>query len=236
MRVVVHDPATWADEVADAWRQRLVENSGLRVCVPSGETPTPVYVRLAGAPMAAAELFLLDEFGDLAPDHPGRSESMVRRDLLAGVAIDPDRFHVPDVDADDLEAECRRYEDLVAGGGGLDLAVLGLGTNGHLGMNEPGSAPDSPTRVVRLTPETRERASRYGIEDPPTWGITIGMRALLAATEVWLLVTGSTKAEALDRALRGPVEAAVPASLLRDHANAVVIADEAALPSGARTA
>ena len=97
-----------------------------------------------------------------------------------------------------------RYRDLIDDGG-LDLAVLGLGMNGHLGLNEPGSGAHQPTRVVELTAETREGARRYGANPPPTWGLAVGLAEILAAREVWLLVTGPTKAEVLDRVINGPV-------------------------------
>lgn len=216
----------WAAAVADAWRERLATSAALRMCLPSGSTPAPVYALLE-AGFARTEAFLLDEFGGLPPGHHGRSESMVRRDLLDHVDLPEPRFHVPDVDAADVDAACASFDARIADGG-LDLAVLGLGTNGHLGMNEPGSAPDSPTRVVRLAPATREGTRRYGIDEPPTWGVTIGLGPLLAAREVWLLVAGARKRAILDRVLHGEMSTDCPASLLRDHPDAVVWANDTA--------
>ncbi len=149
---------------------------------------------------------------------------MLRRQLLDSVEVG--RFHRIDVDAPDLDAECVRIDAIARGG--IDLAVLGLGSNGHLGMNEPGSEPDDPTRVVELAPETKHGLPRYGIDSPLDHGVTVGMAQLFAATEVWLLVTGARKREILQRVLAGPVGSACPASFLREHHNAVIWADHAA--------
>ena len=126
-----------------------------------------------------------------------------------------------------MEDECRRYEALVRDGG-LDLAVLGLGANGHLGLNEPGSELTSTTRVVQLTTETVEQMKGYGFDTPATWGATMGIDTLLSAKRLWLLVTGSHKAEILARTMTDDVGPDVPATYLRNHENVTVFADEAA--------
>ena len=228
VQVRVLPSATWARGVAGAWRDRLSAAPALRLCLPSGATPSPVYTAMDGS-LAQAEVFLLDEFGGLPVASPGRSETMVRRDLLDHVELPEARFHVPDVDADDLTAACEDYEHRIADGG-LDLALLGLGMNGHIGMNEPGSPADSRTRVVELAPRTREDTRRYGVEQPPTWGITVGLGTLLEARELWLLVDGRRKRDILDRALNGPVDPSCPASLLRTHSRAVVWVSNTAAP------
>jgi len=223
MRVEVLPVEKWAGTVAAEFEDRL--GPGLRLCLATGATPIPVYSLLASDALASSTVFLLDEFGGLPPGHPGRCETMLRSALLDRV---PAReFHFPVVDATDLEIECRRYRDLIDDGG-LDLAVLGLGMNGHLGLNEPGSGAQQPTRVVELTPETRDGARRYGANPPPNWGLAMGLVEILAAREVWLLVTGPTKAEVLDGVVNGPVTEQLPASLLRGHPNAVIWADEEA--------
>ena len=113
--------------------------------------------------------------------------------------------------------------------GGLDLTVLGLGGNGHLGLNEPGSAADGLTRVVSLARPTKDAATeKYGSLVQPEYGMTIGMRQILASREIWLLVTGSHKAKILRRVLSDPIGSEVPASFLRSHPNVTVFADESA--------
>jgi glucosamine-6-phosphate deaminase len=222
MRVEVLPADSWAEAVTDAFNDRL-GSSGLRICLATGATPIPVYGMLPTNALARATVFLLDEFGELPIGHPGRCETMLRTALLDRVPAAG--FHFPDVDALDLEVECGRYRDLI-NDGGLDLAVLGLGTNGHLGLNEPGSAANQPTRVVELTEETREGARKYGADPPPTWGLAVGLAEILAAREVWLLVTGSAKAPVLAQVVSGKVTDQIPATVLRTHPNAVIWADE----------
>jgi glucosamine-6-phosphate deaminase len=117
------------------------------------------------------------------------------------------------------------FDAAVAAAGGLDLAIVGLGINGHVGMNEPGTPPDARTRPVELAPTTIEAARRYGADPPPRRGVTIGLGSLLAAREIWLLARGARKASILAQALEGPETADCPASLLRAHPRLRVIAD-----------
>jgi 6-phosphogluconolactonase/glucosamine-6-phosphate isomerase/deaminase len=228
MRVSVEPTATWSSNVAAALNDWLAVRARPRLCLAVGSTPEPVYRRLAPALLSDATIFLVDEFGGLPAGDPGRSAATLWRGLLDRSRLPASRFLGPDVDATDLDAECSRYEQVIADGG-LDLAVLGLGLNGHVGMNEPGSDMDSATRVVQLAPETREAALSYGLATAPTWGVTVGMRTLLAAREVWLLVTGRHKRRILHEVLTGAIGPSCPASLLRTHPNAWCWADSAAL-------
>lgn len=227
-------PARWAQHVAALWCDRLVAQPTLRQCLPTGATPTPVYDEMAGrvahgaVSFAASEVFLLDEFGGLPPDDPARCETMLRRDLLDHVDLPEDRFHRLDPDVADVDRACRTFEDRVRSGG-LDLIILGLGGNGHLGLNEPGSARDAATRRVDLAPQTRERSRSYGAGRAPSWGVTLGLAPILAAREVWLLVTGAHKAEVLQRVLTAPIGPALPGTFLREHPSVRVLADTEAL-------
>lgn len=220
----------WADRVAD--RLTSTMEPGRRLCLPTGDTPAPVYRRVAGmCSLEGIDLFLLDEFGGLPPGDPGRCATMLARDLL-GPAPGSPSFHVPDVDAFDTDAAAKRFGEMV-GDGGLDLAVVGLGSNGHVGMNEPGTTIDQRTRVVDLAPSTSQGARSYGATVTPTWGITVGMAELMDAREVWVLVTGGHKTDILNRVLHGPVDPEAPASFLTEHHNCVFLVDEsAALISG----
>jgi len=183
----------------------------------------PFYRKVSTIPrLDHLTVFLLDEFGGLPPGDPGLCASMIRRHLLDRLGEEP-TVHVPATDPPNPEG----YEALVDDGG-LDLAILGLGANGHVGMNEPGSTPDTPTRVVELAPTTSEHAEEYGATETPTWGVTLGLRPLLEAGEVWLLVTGAHKREILNAALHGPIAPEVPASFLRRHPSFKVFADASA--------
>jgi glucosamine-6-phosphate deaminase len=218
----------WPAAVAGRWARFLAAQPGARICLPTGSTPRPMYRSFAesGGDLSGTTIFLLDEFG-LPAGAGARCEEMIRRDLLDLLAVAPAAVHTIDVEASDLEAESRRYEAAVRDGG-LALTMLGLGRNGHLGLNEPGSALDTVTRVVQLTPETGRNAEAYGSDAPATWGVTLGMDTLLASDELWLLVTGPHKAAILARTIKGDIGAEVPATFLRTHPNVTVFADEPA--------
>ncbi len=228
MNIEIHPIGEWGVRVGALLARRLDEQPGLRLCLPTGVTPAPAYAAFAatGGSLGQTCVFLLDEFV-LPPGDPARCDEMLRRDLLDRLEAPPLAFHKLDVDAPSLEEECVRYAALV-GDGGLDLTLLGLGANGHLALNEPGSDADTGTRVVELHPETVEAAAAYGEGAPPSRGVTLGLREILASREIWLLVTGGHKAGILDNAINGPVGPGVPGSYLQEHPNTLVLADPAA--------
>ncbi|MEA3502926.1 MAG: glucosamine-6-phosphate deaminase [Actinomycetota bacterium] len=227
LRLVTFDDDQWAERVTQRWFAFIEEHPASRLCLPTGETPRPVYARSARViDFSNTTVFLLDEF-DLPPGDPARCDEMIHRDFLDLLPRPPARVQRLDFATASLAEECRRIEDLIDDGG-LDLTILGLGTNGHLGLNEPGSLPDSPTRVIEVAPSTAAGAHRYGTVELPTRGMTIGLRPILDSKEIWLLVTGSGKAGILERVMNGPIAPDVPASFLRDHPNVVVFADRAA--------
>ena len=199
----------------------------LLLCLATGRTPVPVYQALAssGANLGRSTVFLLDEFV-LPNGSPGRCDSMIRRDLLD--LVDPEPAFVGWDTTGDLDAEVARMEAAIEHAGGLDLAVLGLGSNWHVGMNEPGSSHSSRSRAVYLAEETALGALRYGAEVAPTHGLTLGIGTLLEAREIWLLVSGSHKAEVLGTVVDGPISGDVPATFLRNHPRVTVFADESA--------
>jgi glucosamine-6-phosphate deaminase len=206
----------------------MTEHPESRLCLPTGETPRPVYSRVAQTgDFTGATIFLLDEF-DLPPGDPARCDEMIRRDFLDLLPRQPKAVHRLDVDASDLNEECSRVECLI-NNGGLDLTILGLGANGHLGLNEPGSPVDSPTRVVEIAPSTATGALRYGTDATPKRGMTIGLGPILESREIWLLVTGSHKAGILEQVLTDPTNPGLPASFLREHQRVTVFADRAAI-------
>lgn len=223
----IPDPE-WAAAVAARFHERV--RPGMRICLPTGNTTTPFYAEVARRnSLDGVEVFLLDEFGGLPDDDPGRCMSMLARDLLSKIEGNL-KVHAPDVDASDPEHAADRYGDLIAGGG-LDLALVGLGANGHIGMNEPGATVDLPTRLVQLEPSTTQHAAEYGATAPPTWGITVGLAELMDAEEVWMLVTGAHKSEILNRTIHGVVDSEVPATYLTRHHNCTFFVDESALGS-----
>lgn len=229
VRIEVWPEGEWGAAVGARLADHLAAQPGLRLCLPTGNTPIPAYQAFAdkGGRLDTADVFMLDEFG-LPPGHPARCDEMLQRSLLGLIETAPASLHSIDVAAEDVDAACRRY-DVAVTDGGLDLTLLGLGANGHLGLNEPGSQPDSPTRVVELHDTTVANAAVYGAGATPQWGVTLGMAPLLASHEIWLLVTGAAKAGILHRALTGPVGPEVPASYLQAHPNVAVLADHTAM-------
>jgi len=175
---------------------------------------------------AGVQAWLLDEYVGLGYGHPGRYSNVIRNQLLEQVDFDARGLHSPDGDAPDLDRECARYERLV-GGAGIGLQILGVGRNGHLAFNEPGSSMDSRTRVVCLAESTRADNARFFAhpQDVPRYAVTQGLATIGQAAHLLLLVTGPAKAEAIRAALEGPVTSAVPASAIRLHRRVTVLLD-----------
>jgi glucosamine-6-phosphate deaminase len=222
--------AAWAAAVATFWRDRLLTNPQLRICLPTGLTPVPVYaemvrsVRAGQTSFSRASAFALDEYGELAPDDLGRKRQMLSHHLIDHVDLPTHAAHFLDPDLPDTELQCRRYDEAI--GDGFDLVILGIGLNGHLGMNEPGSPADSRTRRVDLHASTIAASARYlSHRNLPRWGITVGLKPILASKEIWLLGTGASKAAIIHRTVTGEVGENVPASLLRRHPNCSVFVD-----------
>jgi glucosamine-6-phosphate deaminase len=222
----------WAALVADLFIVRLKAHPAMRICLPTGLTPVPIYDRIAEAvaagqvSFARAEVFLLDEFGGVDAGDPGRCDQMLERFLLSRIDLPSARFHRLDLSGD-IDAACRAYEAAI--GDGCDLTLLGIGTNGHVGMNEPGAPADGLTRRVTLAPDTIAASARYFAHDRlPTWGVTMGLGTLRRSREIWILATGAGKAAIVRQALHGPVTTAVPATQLREHSSVLLIADDEA--------
>ena len=228
-RVEVWPADTFAAAVSDEWQERLRRNPSMRMLLPSGLTPQPVYRDLIRqrASFAGATAILLDEFGGLDPADPTRCERMLHRDFLDHIDLPARHFHRIDIDvpATEIDEVCANHAAMI-GDGGIDLAVLGVGTNGHVGMNEPGSHPEAPTRVAELAASTAAAAANYGGSAAPTWGITTGLAELRASREIWVLATGRGKAEIVHRALTEPASTALHVSWVLRHPNTVLWLDE----------
>jgi glucosamine-6-phosphate deaminase len=234
--VVLEDADAVADYASAHIAARLTAKPGLVLGLPTGETPRGIYARLVKAhrsgevSFANAASFNLDEYLGLPPDHPASYHAYMREMLFRHVDIDPTRAHLPDGLATDATAEGLRYEQAIAEAGGIDLMVLGIGGNGHIGFNEPGSPFDSRTRPVRLTEATRA-ANAHSFpagETVPASAITMGIATILDSREILLVATGPAKAAALAAALHGPESPQCPASVLRRHPAVTVVCDGAA--------
>jgi glucosamine-6-phosphate deaminase len=209
-----------------------------------GNSPLGVYSGLAAARASGAfdssalRVAQLDEYHGIAREDPRRLRSWLERDFITPLGIDAGRVIDLPSDATDVPAACEAYSSAVRQAGGIDVAILGLGPNGHLGFNEPPSGPDDPTRAIDLAPESIASGAAYfgSTDQVPRRALTCGMDLLLSARRVLLLVTGSHKRDILARVLTGPVSAEVPASLLQTIDGVTVLADRDARPSGATAA
>jgi len=199
----------------------------------TGGTPVGIYRRIVETyrkgmvSFKSVTTFNLDEYVGIPKDHPESYHSYMKRHLFDHVDLQPENTHIPDGNAPDLEAECARYDRLLEKAGRIDLQLLGIGHNGHIGFNEPGGALCGGTHVVRLREETRQANARFfnSIDEVPTHALTMGVGTILKAKMILLVVRGADKAEIVHRALTGPITTECPASLLQTHANVVVLLD-----------
>lgn len=173
----------------------------------------------------------LDEYKGLSGDHDQSYRYFMNHNLFDHVNICKEDTNVPNGLAQDSEAECRRYDQVIRDMGGIDLQLLGIGGNGHIGFNEPSDVFEKRTHVVTLTEDTRRSNARFfaSIDQVPTHALTMGIGGIMSAKKVLLLASGEAKAQALYDSCLGPVTPKVPASILQLHNDTVIIADEAAL-------
>ena len=200
----------------------------------TGSTPLPVYealrVQLAGRDLSQVRGFALDEYVGIDPQHPESYRSVITREVVEPLGLDPRRIHVPNGAMETIQHAGDDYEAAIAAAGGVDLQILGIGTDGHIGFNEPGSSFASQTRVKTLTAQTREDNARFfdSIDDVPMHCITQGLGTILKARHLVLLAFGEGKAEAVAAAVEGPLTASLPGSAIQLHPHATVVVDEAA--------
>jgi glucosamine-6-phosphate deaminase len=216
--------------------EALQRSPDLALGLPAGRTPVATYAELrrlhstGEADFSQASAFLLDEFVGLAALHAGSFRRFITEHLLSAVNFAPERTHGLDGLADP-DAECERYEAAIAAAGGLDLVLLGIGVNGHIGFNEPGEALSARTHCVTLLDSTRvENAGLFGgvPAHVPKEALTIGMGTILRAETIALIATGERKAKAVSAMLHGPLTTRSPASLLQLHRRVEVFLDRPA--------
>lgn len=236
MEVIIEPDPEAASHVAARLVMRQVREKPRSVLgLATGKTPQQLYRLLVEAcrngslNLDEVTTFNLDEYVGLAREHPGSYYRFMEENLFGKVSIPPERRHIPDGMAGDIPGECASYEEAIKEAGGIDLQVLGLGREGHIGFNEPGSSLASRTRIKTLTEETR-RDNAFG-EDrelPPRHVITMGLGTIMESRTCVLLAFGPGKAEAVRRVVEGPVSAFTPGSILQFHPRAKVILDEPA--------
>ena len=237
MEIIVLPDAAEVGRVAALKIAQVVERKPDAVVgLATGSSPTDIYASLA-ARVAAGELdfsrasgFALDEYVGIPLDHPESYASVIARDVVGPLGMDPSRVRVPDGRAADIEAAVADYEAAIAAAGGVDVQILGIGANGHIGFNEPTSSFASRTRIKTLAPQTRADNARF-FDDPdqvPTHCLTQGLGTILDAREVVLVAQGERKAAAVAGMVEGPLSAMCPGSALQLHRRATIVVDEAA--------
>ena len=237
MEVVIAPAERLAVLAADAVEAVVRSGPGAVLGLATGSSPLKVYDELVrrhvhdGLSFAGVRAFMLDEYVGLPVDHPQRYRNVIETEIASRVDFAPGAVQGPDGNAQDLVAACAAYEESIAGAGGVDLQILGIGTDGHIAFNEPGSSLASRTRIKTLTAQTREDNARFfgdDVERVPRHCLTQGLATIMSARHLVLLATGKGKAEAVHQLVEGPVSAMWPATIMQMHPHATVLVDDAA--------
>ncbi|MDF0666218.1 MAG: glucosamine-6-phosphate deaminase [Nitrospira sp.] len=218
--------------------QAIKQTPALRLGLAAGTTPLGLYRKLVDlhrtTPLdfAHVRLFSLDEFIGLPSNNPHSYHSFFHQHLLNHVNIDPAHLHLLHGQAEDIDSYCVSYERLIRNQGGIDLQILGIGQNGHLGFNEPGSSLNSRTRRSLLSASTKHYLARVFDSEPvPEWAVTMGLGTIREAQTLLLLAFGTRKAAVVAKAVEGPLSAFTPASSIQLHPNVVLVLDREAAGS-----
>ncbi len=237
MKIVVKkDYQELSREAAEIVKKRIQAKPDIVLGLPTGSTPLGLYKELARAykkeelDFSQVSSFNLDEYFGLEASHPQSYHFYMEKNFFSLVNIRKENVFIPDGKTSDLENHCQCYEEKIKERGGIDLQILGIGRNGHIGFNEPGSSFNSRTRLVRLAQETIEDNSRFfkSLADVPTRAITMGLATIMESKDCLLLASGQARSERISRALKGPVSPDFPGSILQKHRNLTVILDKEA--------
>jgi glucosamine-6-phosphate deaminase len=212
----------------------IVANPGLVLGLPTGRTPLALYRELRerdDIDWSGVRTFNLDEFVGLTVDHPGSYRAFMQAQLFDHVSIDPANIGMLNGRAPDLKAECRRYDAAIAAAGGIDLQILGIGANGHIGFNEPAEGLCAHTHIADLEQQSRQaNAQRFGGDwtAVPERALSMGMATILGARQIVLMATGAKKADAVYGMIEELITPKLPASFLQVHPRVTVMIDEPA--------
>ncbi|MGO1290619.1 MAG: glucosamine-6-phosphate deaminase [Brevibacterium linens] len=237
MEVVIADEYTLAELAADAIERLLRTEASPVLGLATGSSPLRIYDELTtrhkneGLSFAHAQAFMLDEYVGIADEHPQRYRNVIDAEIATRVDFAEGAVHGPEGSADDLAAASADYERKIAEAGGIDLQILGIGSDGHIAFNEPGSSLASRTRVKSLTHQTRLDNARFfdgDVEQVPKLCLTQGLGTIMEAKHLVLVATGGNKAEAVHQMVEGPISAMWPATVLQMHPHVTVMLDDAA--------
>jgi glucosamine-6-phosphate deaminase len=220
--------------------QKVKQSNAITLGLATGSTPEGLYRelitehRLNKTSYQHVTTFNLDEYVGIEPEDSNSYHYYMVQHLFSGIDILQENTHIPSGIAKNLAEECLKYDQLVESSGGIDLQILGIGQNGHIGFNEPGTSFESKTHVVQLKESTREANARFfpKFETVPTHAITMGISTILKSKQILLLVSGEKKAEALQQLLYGEISEEFPSSVLKLHPNVTIIGDNQALSLG----
>lgn len=233
MEIIIQPTPEAATQIAARIMARIIqEKPGAVLGLATGGTMELLYRELVAKKLDWSKLttFNLDEYIGISPMHPQSYHSYMWEKLFSGVNVFIKNVHIPDGLAKDVPAACAHYEEKISAAGGIDVQLLGIGTDGHIGFNEPTSSLASRTRIKTLTPQTRKDNARYfdEPEEVPFHVITMGIGTILESRHCVLLAFGSNKAHAIAEAVEGPITSMNPASALQLHRKVTVVLDEAA--------
>ena len=235
--VIQPDAEAIASIVADEIERLLREKPDAVLGLATGSSPLAIYDELARRyeagriSFARSRAFMLDEYVGLPDDHPERYRNVIEREIAGRVDFAPGAVQGPDGNAEDIPAACEQYEAAITEAGGVDLQILGIGSDGHIAFNEPGSSLASRTRIKTLTSQTRRDNARFfdgDVEAVPHHCLTQGLATIMSARHLVLVATGAGKAEAVHHLVEGPVSAMWPATVMQHHPRATVLLDAAA--------
>lgn len=235
--VEVNSPEEAGRVAADIFADVMHARPSCVLGLATGSTPLPLYrelirrERVGELDFSQVRTVNLDEYKGLAPDHPQSYRRFMQENLFDHVSVRPENTAVPDGLAADVPAMCEAYERQIEAWGGIDLQLLGLGHDGHIGFNEPSDSFPVATHEVQLTEMTRHANRRFfaSLDEVPTAAFTMGIGTVMSARKIVMIVTGADKAEILRRAFHGPVTPYVPASVLQFHPDVTLICDRAGM-------
>ena len=233
MEIIIQPTKEAATTIAADLVARLIRNKPDAVLgLATGSTPELLYRKLVELNLdwSRVRTFNLDEYIGLPEDHSQSYVTFMRENLFRHINIREENIHIPDGNTADIPAFCQAYEDKIREVGGIDMQILGIGTDGHIGFNEPTSSLASRTRIKTLTLRTTQDNARFfgKVDDVPQHVITMGVGTIMEARKVFLLAFGESKAQAIAGAVEGPVSALNPASVLQHHPATKVFLDPAA--------
>ena len=232
--VAASNPKEVASHCADLLTEIVRTRAEPTLILPAGSTPLSLYEELVwryreGLDLSAAHIFQLDELVGPGPDHGRSFHSLLRDMLLEPISHPAERTHLLDGSASDPAAEIARHAEELAARGGTDVTILGIGLNGHVAFNEPGTTLDAPARLTELNATTiRCMSDQFPEDHVPMQGLTMGLREIAASRHICVIVTGESKADVLHAMLTEPPSSQLPASLLLSHESMTIIADEPA--------